>query len=71
MIRVAIIDDHYVVRVGLKTIIDMDDELEFAGEASSGEGRRRSSSRPGRTCSSWTYACPGGTESRRWSRSSR
>ena len=38
MIRVAIIDDHYVVRVGLKTIIDMDDELEFAGEASSGEG---------------------------------
>ena len=38
MIRVAIIDDHYVVRVGLKTIIDMDPELQFAGEASSGEG---------------------------------
>ena len=38
MIRVAIIDDHYVVRVGLKTIIEMDDELEFAGEAASGEG---------------------------------
>lgn len=38
MIRVAIIDDHYVVRVGLKTIIDMDDELEFVGEAESGKG---------------------------------
>ena len=38
IIRVAIIDDHYVVRVGLKTIIDMDPELQFAGEASSGEG---------------------------------
>ena len=38
MIRIAIIDDHYVVRVGLKTIIEMDDELEFAGEAASGEG---------------------------------
>ena len=38
MIRVAIIDDHYVVRVGLKTIIDMDYELEFVGEAASGNG---------------------------------
>ena len=38
MIRVAIIDDHYVVRVGLKTIIEMDDELELVGEAASGEG---------------------------------
>lgn len=38
MIRVAIIDDHYVVRIGLKTIIEMDDELELVGEAASGAG---------------------------------
>lgn len=33
MIRVGIIDDHAVVRMGLKHIISLDDELEFAGEA--------------------------------------
>ena len=38
MITVAIIDDHAVVRMGLKYIIGMDDELEFVGELSSGNG---------------------------------
>lgn len=36
MISVAIIDDHYVVRVGIRTIVEMDDELSFAGEAEDG-----------------------------------
>ena len=33
MIRVAIIDDHYVVRFGLKYMLQLDKELVFAGEA--------------------------------------
>lgn len=33
MISVAIIDDHYVVRLGIRTIVEMDRDLTFAGEA--------------------------------------
>ena len=36
MISVAIIDDHYVVRLGIRTIVEMDGELSFAGEAADG-----------------------------------
>ena len=32
MIRVAIVDDHVIVRTGLRYLIDSDPELEFAGE---------------------------------------
>ena len=38
MIRVAIIDDHVIVRTGLKYLIDADPELEFAGEFGGGVG---------------------------------
>lgn len=38
MIRVAVIDDHTVVRAGLKYVIEADDELVFAGEHGGGEG---------------------------------
>ena len=38
MIRVAIIDDHVVVRAGLRYIIEADSELVFAGEFGGGEG---------------------------------
>lgn len=38
MIRVAIIDDHVIVRTGLRYLIDSDPELEFAGEYGRGEG---------------------------------
>lgn len=38
MVRVAIIDDHAVVRMGLKYVIGMDGELEFVGELSGGQG---------------------------------
>ena len=38
MIRVAIIDDHMVVRAGLKYLIEADDGLEFAGEFGGGAG---------------------------------
>jgi two-component system NarL family response regulator len=38
MIRVAVIDDHTVVRAGLKYVIESDEELVFAGEHGGGEG---------------------------------
>lgn len=38
MIRVAIIDDHVVVRAGLKYVLASDPELEFAGEYGGGRG---------------------------------
>ena len=38
MIRVVIIDDHVVVRAGLRYIIESDPELEFAGEFGGGLG---------------------------------
>ena len=38
MIRVAIIDDHVVVRAGLKYVLATDPELEFAGEFGGGRG---------------------------------
>lgn len=38
MIRVAVIDDHMVVRAGLKYLLEADSELEFAGEFAGGDG---------------------------------
>lgn len=38
MIKVAIIDDHMVVRAGLKYVLGSDPELEFAGEHGGGVG---------------------------------
>ena len=38
MIRVAIIDDHMVVRAGLKYVLESDPEMEFVGEHGGGAG---------------------------------
>lgn len=38
MINVAVIDDHMVVRTGLRYIIESDSELKFVGEFSGGKG---------------------------------
>lgn len=38
MIRVAVIDDHAVVRMGLKYAISLENDMEFAGELTDGEG---------------------------------
>jgi DNA-binding NarL/FixJ family response regulator len=38
MIRVAVIDDHAVVRMGLKYAISLESDMEFAGELTDGEG---------------------------------
>ena len=37
MIRVAVIDDHAVVRMGLKYAISLESDMEFAGELTDGE----------------------------------
>ena len=38
MIKVAVIDDHAVVRMGLKYAISLEDDMDFAGELTDGEG---------------------------------
>ena len=38
MIRVFVADDHFVVREGLKRILDGQPDLEFVGESATGEG---------------------------------
>ena len=42
MIRVAIADDHAVVRQGLRTFLELQDEIEVVGEAADGEEARSS-----------------------------
>jgi len=37
MIRVALADDHELVRMGLRALIEREDDMEVAGEASSGQ----------------------------------
>jgi DNA-binding NarL/FixJ family response regulator len=37
VIRVAIADDHAVVRQGLRTFLELQDEIEVVGEAADGE----------------------------------
>ena len=36
-IRVLLVDDHQVVREGLKRMLDLDKDIEVVGEATSGE----------------------------------
>src|ERR1700704_85183 len=36
MIRIVIADDHFVVRQGMRTLLELDPEIEVAGEASNG-----------------------------------
>ncbi len=36
-IRVMLVDDHQVVREGLRRMLDLDAEIEVVGEAASGE----------------------------------
>ena len=38
MIKVLIIDDHAVMRLGIRSALEMDGEIEIAGELASGEG---------------------------------
>ena len=58
VIRVLVVDDHAVVRQGLRTFLELQDDIEVVGEADDGErgaraGRRAASP----TSSSWTSSC--------------
>ena len=50
VIRVLLADDHAVVRQGLRTFLDLQDDIEVVAEAGDGEAarRRRRAHRPGR-----------------------
>jgi DNA-binding NarL/FixJ family response regulator len=47
MIRVAVIDDHPALRAGLRTVLDLEPGIVFAGE-SDGSSSPTGSSRPSR-----------------------
>ena len=54
MIRVLIADDHAVVRQGLRTFLDLQDDIDVVGEAADGEeaiAAARPSTRPTWSCS--------------------
>ena len=40
MVRVLLVDDHPVVRAGLRALLETTEHVEVVGEASSGEGWR-------------------------------
>ena len=68
MIKVAIVDDHSVVRIGIKYVLKTEPRLAFVGEAAAGEearARRRCRSWSGQSPTSfcWMCACPGWTVS--------
>ena len=49
-IRIVIVDDHAMVRRGMRDFLDLHDDLEVVGEAADGLGGRRASwPRPDRT----------------------
>lgn len=37
MIRVLIVDDHHLVRAGLRTVLELEEDIDVTGEAASGE----------------------------------
>ena len=61
MIRVALADDQPVVRMGLRVLIDREDDLELVGEADDGAPRSSWPGAPTPTSCCWTSACPGWT----------
>ena len=64
MIRVLIADDHAVVRQGLRTYLELQDDVEVVAEAATARGgrARRRGTRPTSCCS--TSRCRGSTASR-------
>jgi DNA-binding NarL/FixJ family response regulator len=55
VIRVLVADDHAVVRRGLRTFLELQDDIAVVGEAEDGErrSRRRSGSTLTSSCSTW------------------
>ena len=56
-IRVVIVDDQQLVRVGFRRILETEPGIEVVGEAEDGAQASRSSAGDGRTSCSWTSRC--------------
>jgi hypothetical protein len=64
VIRVLIVDDHEVVRHGLRFVLAQEDGIETVGNVRTGRGRLPSFPRCGPTSCSWTCGCLAPTGSR-------
>ena len=69
MIKVAIADDHSLVRQGLRRYLEMADGIEVVGEASDGRELLTLIEETNRTSHWWTSGCPRWTASRPRARS--
>ena len=57
-IRVLLVDDQALLRMGFRLVLEGEDDLEVVGEAGDGETAVARASRCDRTWSSWTSGCP-------------
>jgi hypothetical protein len=55
--RIIIADDHELARLGLRTMLEPEPDLEVIGEAATGREAVALSSQLSRTWCSWTSAC--------------
>ena len=55
-IRVFLLDDHEMVREGVRSLLESDDEIEVVGEAASVAEALVGFRSPGRMWRSWTFA---------------
>ncbi len=61
MIRVCLVEDQTIVRQGLRTLLDLVDDIEVVAEAVDGEDAVRRIPDATRTWCSWICGCPGST----------
>lgn len=62
-VRVFLLDDHEVVRRGVRDLLEVEPGLEVVGEASTAEQALAGFPRRARTLRCWTYDCRTGTGS--------
>ena len=62
MVRVLIVDDHAVVRTGLRLLLDAEEDIEVVGEAGTArDAIFEARSLEARRGPAWTSSCPGGS----------
>jgi YesN/AraC family two-component response regulator len=57
-VRVLLVDDHTVVRRGLRLVFELEDDLEIVGEAADGREALEQVAELRPTSWSWTCSCP-------------